>query len=140
MGNFEQVDIKPVFETVELDNADVSALDDLCSVDSDIESNEDSLLAATNDSLESTLNESAVSSTTGSTTQKVDDDLELTFSSESDFQPISVKAGYQIKANDSLSNNWPFKENVMKTVNNILKNLMYFNSNQYNVMIFQGRW
>lgn len=146
LGIFEQNDIKPVFETVALANADVSALDYyLFSVDSSIRSNEnieneDSSLAATSVSLESIHNEDAVSSTTSLTTHKVDDDFEYSYSSESDFQPISVKAGYQIKANDSLSNNWPFKENVMKTVNNILKNFMYFNSNQYNVMNFQGRW
>lgn len=116
----EQNDVKPVFGTVELDNADVSALNDLFSLDSTIETNENiEQMAATNDSLESTHNEDVVSSTTTLTTHKVDDDFEYTYSSESDFQPISVKAGYQIKANDSLSNNWPFKENVMKTVNSI---------------------
>lgn len=64
----------------------------------DIESNEDSSLAATNVSLESTHNEDAVSSisntTTNLTTHKVDDDFEFTYSSESDFRPISVKAGW----------------------------------------------
>lgn len=118
--NDTEIDVKPVFESVVLDDADASALNDLFAVENfenSIESNEtiDSSLVATNNGLESTHNENVASSTTRSTTHKVDDDFEYTYSSDSDFQPISVKAGYQIKANDSLSNNWPFKENVMKT-------------------------
>ncbi|XP_031626207.1 uncharacterized protein LOC116342655 [Contarinia nasturtii] len=46
-----------------------------------------------------------------STTVKLDDDIEVTFVSPAHFQPIVIKNGYEIKANDMLSNNIPFKRN-----------------------------
>lgn len=46
------------------------------------------------------------------TTHKLDDSLEFTYTSENDFQPMVVADGFEIKANDALTNNWPFKQNV----------------------------
>lgn len=82
--------------------------------------------------LEKNDNESLASTTTGyvnRTTYKFDDDdddLEYTYTSESDFRPYTVNDGYSIKSNDMLSNNWPFKENVIQIKNIFQVYFMYF--------------
>lgn len=43
---------------------------------------------------------------------KLDDSLEYEYISQNDFRPFVLDDGFQIKANDDLSKNWPFKQNV----------------------------
>lgn len=43
---------------------------------------------------------------------KLDDSLEYEYISQDDFRPFVLDDGFQIKANDDLSKNWPFKQNV----------------------------
>lgn len=62
---------------------------------------------------ESESSSSAVIADVGHKRNKVvlDDSIEMEYDSEIDFRP-KLDDGFEIKAHDNLSNNWPFKQNV----------------------------
>lgn len=139
----EQADEKPIFEEVLVPEADMSALDSLfnernnltaASISSqniDIQpddraedensstqsfSNDDESVSNTeNLAHETSASLDGSQSLTHITIEDEDgDDIVMGFKSESDFRPMMVNDGYQIKLNDWLSSNWPFKENVRR--------------------------
>lgn len=82
-----------------------------------------------------TSNSEAVTMVAGQKQFKVaiDDSLEMVYDSENDFRPFILDDGFQIKANDILSNNWPFKQNVRHSVQNVF--CFWFT-----VLFITGKW
>lgn len=117
----ESIDLKPDFPAVVTNAEDVAALDNLFEYDNIV--NEPNVVHdVTNTQPENTV-------PPVKTTVKFGDDLEYTFSSNNDFHPFGSNGGYLIKAHDQLSEDIPFKPNVI-----FLR--CFFFSNTIFVMLF----
>lgn len=108
------IEIKVEFQQVELDDVDVSALDDIFSLDGDDMKTDATGTIDVAESDAEQRNEAAP--LTSPTTEKFDDsddELEFTFSSSTDFMPYQAKDGYILKLDDLLTDHFPFKLNVI---------------------------
>lgn len=86
-----QEDVKPIFQQIQVDEADEEEFNHLFDCERDPLEQEDSA----HESVET-----------------IDDEVEMAYISLADFKPIMNSDGYEIKAKDLLSNNIPFKRNV----------------------------
>lgn len=102
----EEIDIKP-FSEIQLENSDICAFDAIFNeqtIDNDVNTY--------NDALASDENVTSGSSDVCSTTETLNDSLEITYESKHDFRP-KTDDGFIVKANDAFSSNWPFMQNVI---------------------------
>lgn len=103
-------DVKPMFDTVELQQDDASAFGELSFGAVDEDDPLQSISSLSINAAQPAEEENEMNATAN--TFKYDEEVQYSYQTIADFIPIQMNDGYEIKAHDILSDNRPFKKNV----------------------------